>query len=91
MPPILPPAGQYLAGLLGGLSQGVAASASGGTAYVVDPSVTNPSATNPNCMVIVGNVTKDNFGNSTGLPSAAGKGKWGIATYNSSTKAWTQL
>jgi hypothetical protein len=90
MPNYPQPSSQWLAGVFTQISANLGALNSGGTSYIVDPAIANASKTVPNARVILGNVTVDNFGNNTGLP-ATGRGKWGIATFNTSSKTWTQL
>ena len=90
MPSYPQPANQYFGNTLKGLKQGVAANASSSTTYIVDPTILNPSPTNPNCMLIMGDVTVDNFGNSTGLPATSARSKWGLAVYDPATLTWSQ-
>jgi hypothetical protein len=77
------PTDQWFANLLSQLRQGVAALSAGGTFYVVDPTILNPSAGSPNCKAIIGDISHDNFGNSTGLSG------WGFASHK--TGSWVQL
>lgn len=53
------------------------------TTYVLDPTVANPAAGTPNCKVIIGDITRDNFGNSTGLSG------WGLASKR--TGSWVSI
>ncbi|MBV9805222.1 MAG: hypothetical protein JO130_18635 [Solirubrobacterales bacterium] len=90
MPNYPQPADQWLGNLFTQIRQMLGALSSGGTSYVVDPTIANPSASTPNCRLILGNVTVDNFGNPTGLPASSSRSKWGLAVYNPATNTWSQ-
>ena len=91
MPATPTPSDQWFGQLLAQLKQQVGGLSSGGTTYIVDPTIQNPSASNPNCTVIVGDVRRDNFNTATSLPASGGRSPWGVAVRNIETHEWPQL
>lgn len=82
MPQVPRPANEWFAQQLAQLKAQIAGLQATSTQYITDPTITEPSAGKPNCVVIIGDVSHDNFGNSTGLTG------WGIASKSSGT--WAQ-
>jgi len=83
VPAIHNPPGQWLGNHLNQINKQVRAHGSGGTIYVLNPTILNPSPTNPNCEAITGDISHDNFGNPTGLTG------WGHASHK--TGSWVAL
>lgn len=99
MPSYPQPAKQYFGNQIKSLKQAASASATGGTQYVVDPTVPPLPAGSPpptlgstyyNCRLILGDVRCDNWGNSTGLPASSSRSNWGMAVYNPTAGTWSQ-